>query len=401
MAWLMASIAFLSFSDTGASRSERAFSSLADPDLLRPLPQGDDGRDEIQAADPGEERPHLILNDRLGPLELLLPLFHVRLQHGLEIIDIVEIDVVDRVDLRVDVAGHGDVDDEDRLVSSRPHRLPDLIDPQDVVGRGRGAEQDVDLREGGGDRIQRDRLSLEGGGQPLRILQGPAGNEDARDPVGHQMARGEFRHLPCAGEKGLAIAQVAEYLLGQFDGHIAHRDGASRQLGLCPHTFRYVEALVEEPVQDRAHRLLVYGLPVGLLDLSRDLRFPDHHRVHSRGDAKQVGNRLVIPVLVVKPAPVVFLEAEPVCEVLADDRVDLAGPLFRDQIEFDTVAGRQNQRFLDTGLLFQPLQGLLQGVARESEPFPDRDRRSLVVQPDAENLHDSSKSLDDIEGGYF
>src|SRR4029450_561125 len=63
---------------------------------------------------PRQELAALALHERLGPLGFARALAQVRVHHLLEIVDVVAVDVVEPVPARLHVAGHGDVDGDQR-----------------------------------------------------------------------------------------------------------------------------------------------------------------------------------------------------------------------------------------------------------------------------------------------
>ena len=92
---------------------------LGQADLLQPLAQRHDGGDHLDVALARQELADLALDERLGPLGLARALAQVRVHHLLEVVDVVAVDVVERVHARLDVAGHGDVDEEQRPPAPR------------------------------------------------------------------------------------------------------------------------------------------------------------------------------------------------------------------------------------------------------------------------------------------
>ena len=69
--------------------------------------------------------------------------------HFLQVVDVVEEDVVELVDRRLDVARHGDVDQEHRLVAARGDDALHLVLVQDVVRRAARGDQDIHLGQHG------------------------------------------------------------------------------------------------------------------------------------------------------------------------------------------------------------------------------------------------------------
>ena len=102
----------------GAGEAGEGPAELGLADLLELLAQGDDGRDHFEAAQAIGELRHLALHERLRLLGLALPLAQVGLDHGAEIVHVVDEDILEIVHGGIDVARHGDVDEEE----GRPRR---------------------------------------------------------------------------------------------------------------------------------------------------------------------------------------------------------------------------------------------------------------------------------------
>src|SRR5207248_1965003 len=80
--------------------------------------------------------------DRLHPLDLGLAYLQAALHHFLKVVDVVEEDVGEFRDLGGDVAGDGDVDEEDRAAAARPHRGLEVHAAAERLRRAGGADGD-------------------------------------------------------------------------------------------------------------------------------------------------------------------------------------------------------------------------------------------------------------------
>ena len=108
-------------SGRGVGQPGQRLAHLALPDLLEPLAQRDDGRDHLDVALAREELGDLALDERLGALGLARALAQVGVDHLLEVVDVVAVHVVERVDAGLDVARHRDVDEEQRPAAAAVH----------------------------------------------------------------------------------------------------------------------------------------------------------------------------------------------------------------------------------------------------------------------------------------
>ena len=89
----------------------------------------------------------------------------------LQIVDVVEEHLIEIADRRLDVARHGDVDDEQRPVAPRPHDLFDARARQHRLGRAGGGDDDV-------------------GGRQRRVERRPTGLRAPPSAVGQRLRRG-------------------------------------------------------------------------------------------------------------------------------------------------------------------------------------------------------------------
>src|SRR4029079_9908778 len=90
-----------------------------------------------------EEGLQLFLDEGHAADDLALAVDDVLGHDLLEVVDVVEVDVVDVVHQRVDVAGQGDVDEEHRVVAPRREGRLDGLDAQDVAVAADAADDDV------------------------------------------------------------------------------------------------------------------------------------------------------------------------------------------------------------------------------------------------------------------
>ena len=92
-------------------------------DRLEPLAQRHHGRDDLARLQPGANfaaSSPTIASARSSSLDAPR---QVLLDDPLQVVDVVEEDLLELADGRLDVARHGDVDDEERPLAARPHHL--------------------------------------------------------------------------------------------------------------------------------------------------------------------------------------------------------------------------------------------------------------------------------------
>ena len=94
---------------------------LGAADRLERLPQRDHGRNDAARSQPRPEFLELLVDDGFGAGDLAGPAREVFADRRLQVVDVVQEDLLDFSGGRLDVARHGDVDDEQRAVAPRPH----------------------------------------------------------------------------------------------------------------------------------------------------------------------------------------------------------------------------------------------------------------------------------------
>ena len=175
------------------------------------------------------------------------------LHDRLQVVDVVEEDLVEIADRRLDVARHRDVDDEERPAAPRPHRLLDVRAGEDRLGRAGGGDDDV----GGAERVRRARstataLAAELPRQRSAVRQRAAGDGDLLDALRLAGATPVSLAIsPAPRISTLRPVEVAEDLLRQRDRRVADRHGAFAEAGFAAHALadgeRGVEQAVESP----------------------------------------------------------------------------------------------------------------------------------------------------------
>ena len=92
-----------------------------------------------------EQAARVLTNDRFAPDDFLPALLEIIVGDGLEVIDVIEVNVLQKVDLGVDVARHGDVDEQQRAVAAQFHQRLEPRAIEHVMRRGGAADDDIDL----------------------------------------------------------------------------------------------------------------------------------------------------------------------------------------------------------------------------------------------------------------
>ena len=218
----------------------------------------------------------------LGVVGLLHALAQVGVDHFLQVVDVVQEDVVHLVDGRLDVARHGDIDQEHGLVAAGGDDALHVVFAQDVMRRAGRGDHDIDLGQHADEARVFDRSALEEAGHFDGALVGAVGDEDVGRARAAQVAGGQFGHLARAHDHDRAVVERAEDLARQLDGSVADGDGHLADAGIGADAFGDAECAGEQAFQPSADGPGVLGGGVGVLELAEDLRLADHHGIEAR-----------------------------------------------------------------------------------------------------------------------
>ena len=201
-------------------------------DFLGLALEGDDGRRDVDGALALVKALDLSGNEGLGVSGLAAALGEVRGGDGLQVVDVVDEDAVELVDGGIDVAGHGNVNEEHGPITAAVHELLAVLAAEDGMGRTGRADDDVSLGGGFIELIEGDDSAIEGFGELASALECAVGNEDGAGSLLDKMAGGKLAHFTGANEKDGAALKGAEDLAGQLDGNGGDGDGVGADLRL-------------------------------------------------------------------------------------------------------------------------------------------------------------------------
>ena len=250
-------------------------------------------------AEPAREARDLLLDDRLRRRDVGLADREVVGDRRLEVVDVAQRDARELAAARVDVARHGDVDQEQRpAVAGRHHEL-ELLVADDRVRRGGRRDHDVG-------RLERLRQAVEAhdrAAEPLRhrarAVGVPVGHEHRADAARGERLRGQLAGLAGADDHHGAPAQARRAAAPR--GRPPPTRG-SRGCARSPVSERtrlpVCERRGEQAVGERAGRPGLARELVGAPHLSVDLVLADHHRLEARGHAEEVARRVAVALRV-------------------------------------------------------------------------------------------------------
>ena len=358
---------------------------LALPDLLEPPLERHDGGDLIQGRQPPMERLHLLIDDLLPLVRLAFPPPQVLPRHVGEVVDVIEVDVVQVVDERVEVPGHAEVDEEHVALLALPQHLDRGIARHQRLLRLHGTDDHVRQPEIAAVVLETDGAGLETIRQFHRLLEGAVGDHQAVHAVLHQVAHQRFTHGAGADDHDGLFLQPVENAPGQIHRHRAHGHRPVGDARVLPHPLGHGEGAVEEPVEDAADgaRLLRDG--VVLLQLTEDLWLAHDHGVEAGGHAEDVPHRVLACVVVELVLGGLQVDVGLALEKVLDlGESGVAVP--RHHHHFHPVARGQDHPLVHRRQRQQILQGAVDELGRERELLSHLHGRGAVIHADHEDL---------------
>ena len=208
-----------------------------------------------------------------------------------EVVHIVEQDPVEPPDPGVEVAGHGDVQDQGQPVPPRPALEAGItVKGDDRVGGGGGADDQVGLDQGVVEALERDgRPGPAGGGGPGSIRV-PVGDPDPPGLEFREVLERQVRHLARADDQDRLVAEAVEDRAGDLHRDARHREPTLAEPGLIADQLADPQGMLEQGVPDRSDRPDRHRGLVGVADLSEDLALAEHQALQAGSDPEQVAD---------------------------------------------------------------------------------------------------------------
>ena len=319
--------------------SAEGLGDLAEHDPVDVAAQLHDGRRGVHVLQPAAELHPFLVDDPLRLDRLPVALGPVHLDHAVQVIDVVEVDVAQVVDPRIQIPRHGDVDEEQGPVAALAHHRTHLLLAQDQVGRAGGADDDVHPLQFPEDLLQAHGPAVVAARQVDRPLQGAVGDNHLGHALADQVLGRQFGHLPGADEQHPLVRKVAENLARQFHRGVADGHGAGADAGFRAHPLGHGKGLVHQLVEQKTGAAALGRVAVGLLQLAENLRLANDHRVQAGGHQKQVLDRGLVEVLV--DVPVQFLAGHGAGEQLIENLGSRHLHILAGEQHLDPVAGGQ------------------------------------------------------------
>ena len=158
--------------------------------------------------------------------------------------------------------------------------------------RTRGAaDDDVGVGQLLVEGAQVDGITLEFGRQRLCPTQGAICDDHVLDAGGGKMPCGERDHLSGADHEGGVSIQVRIHAPREAHRRGCERDRIRADLRLGTHTLGGGKGGLKQLIEPRPGAAGLMRNAVGILQLTQNLRFAEHHGVESGGDAEGVLDR--------------------------------------------------------------------------------------------------------------
>src|SRR5437588_1220951 len=291
---------------------------LPHPERLDALPKGSDGGGHLSGRGAVEVVLALFVDDDAHTVDLATTTGQTVLDEGADVVEVEELDADEFSDRGIDVAGHGDVDDEKRPAAARIDDGSKIAVVDDGRGCAGGCEKDVGLGQGVAQPLELDRPTADASGEGDGAVPRAVGHEDlgaldAGHGEGHALA-----HLAGAEEQDARALEGAQAAGGHVDGGVGQRGGAPADRRLCPHAFAGDHGVAEEGGQSGAGGAFFVGRLPGLADLAEDLALAEDHGVEAGGDREQVVDGAFVEVRVQVVAEVLGRDEGELAEGVAD-----------------------------------------------------------------------------------
>ena len=232
------------------------------------------------------------LDDLLGLLRLAFAFPARFIRRRAKVVDIVEIDVVDRVEPFVEVARHAHVDQEHRAVAPLAHDRFELAGLEHRFGGRDRSDHYVGELQVGPVVVVGNRDTAQLAGKRSRAIESAIGNQQRLDSQALQMARGQLRHLAGPHQHHGLVFEPVEDLPRQRHRRRTYRDRAAPDKGDAPDPLGDREGAMERAVEHQAGGAGLGRLRIGDFQLTQDLRLAHDHRVETRADAEQMARGL-------------------------------------------------------------------------------------------------------------
>jgi hypothetical protein len=142
------------------------------------------------------------------------------------------------------------------------------------------------------------------------------------------------------------------------------------------HPLGHRESAAEELIQLPANGSDRTSSSVGFLNLPKNLRLAEHHRIQTRGHTEDVPHGVLLAELVKMRVERTGVHVK----VIAQESAKIGVSVHSERDDLDAVAGRDHHTLFDSRISCQLSAGIRQARLRDGQPLADFQRRALMVQ---------------------
>ena len=335
----------------------------------------------MNASHPAEKSTHMLIDQRLATDDLLTADVERLGGNLLQTVDVVEEDPFHLVNGGIGVTRDGKINDEERRPSAKPQQGSELFRGQDGMRSIGGTDQNVDVSEGFFPMVEMQRHPANLRGKFSRALIGAVGDDDTAHPSGLETSCRALTDLTGSQDHDAAILQGSKNLPSKLDRHGSHGSRAARDLGLCPDRFRDSESMLEKFVERSCCGSSIGGRGVGLLDLSKDLGFTDHHGIKAARHPEEMPHGLRRDVMVERGFQTGAFREDRTKSIKRPEGTETRG------IELHTIAGGEHDGAGDSLNGSQAPEQFLHFVLTHGKPLTHVEMSGTVIEACAEDIH--------------
>ena len=195
--------------------------------LAQSLDRGSDCKGIVPPVVSGD----VLLDDALRLQGFVLAFPPVGVDHRIEVVNVVEVDIGQGIYFGVNIPRHGDIDIEHRRVLPFAHRFPGPVLGDDMLAGAGGADHNIRLGQRGIELIEGESLTLVLLGQCNSVGKCPVGDHQSPDSLLDEMVDGQLGHVTRTDHQNDFVVQGVKDLGGQFHGGITDRYRVAGDLG--------------------------------------------------------------------------------------------------------------------------------------------------------------------------
>ena len=338
----------------------------------------------------GHEAARLLLDDAYGGGQFLIAQQAVALAGRLQVVNGIQVDVRTVADERIEIAGHGQIEHQQRSLPPRGVNAAEVLEGHDGLSRAGRADDQVGRGQRTVKFLPRPGLALPRACPLDGPLEAAIDDGDPPGPFVAEITQGFFRHLTRPDDERFLVVEALEDLPGEVGhGHAGNAHATLVDGGFAAYAAGDADGGLKGHVQQRAGGLKLAGRLVGLLDLGQDLRFAEHHAVQTGGHAEQVPHGGFIGVDEQVRHDLAGLDLMKAGQKAADffqagDRRRLTG-----RVDLHAIARGEQHAFHVAERNPPLLQGIFRLLPAEGQAFADGNRSAMMAATHDLDVHES------------